>query len=87
MPNDYGIKIEITSEVENAIAQMKQLETAIKQVQDLSGTDAGRALKGAEQNLSLTKENAKAQLELFKAQTQSAISEDSVLQVYRGNTI
>ncbi|MDR1034030.1 MAG: hypothetical protein LBL41_04620 [Bifidobacteriaceae bacterium] len=49
MPNDYGIKIEITSEVENAIAQMKQLQDAIKQVQDLSGTNAGKAFKEARQ--------------------------------------
>jgi hypothetical protein len=52
MPNDYGIKIEITSEAENAIAQMKQLQDAIKQIQDLSGTNAGKAFKEMEQNVS-----------------------------------
>jgi hypothetical protein len=52
MADDYGIKIEITSEVENAIAQMKQLQDAIKQVQDLSGTNAGNAFKEMEQNVS-----------------------------------
>jgi TP901 family phage tail tape measure protein len=71
MTNDYGIKIEITSEVENAIAQMKQLQDAIKQVQSIgTNTNAIADMKDLQQRVTQVDAVTKAQLRLLDTETQ-----------------